>query len=228
MVQSNLRDLAGYDPTSHLDCVVNNTRHPVLIVVEGSHDVDFLRRLTDRLRLEDESFPALTTWEQTGRVIFIPFGGGRVAAWSRRFASLRCSEFHLYDRELEPETAVRQAAVTTINRRVACRALLLSKHSLENYLHPLALYEAGGGTIGVVDHEAMSVIVARHWYLGRPHDREWETLSNRARRRMATHAKRWLNTDAVDRMTLMMLERRDPQGELISWLKAITKAVNPR
>ncbi|MDB5392452.1 MAG: hypothetical protein JWM11_8098 [Planctomycetaceae bacterium] len=42
---------------------------------------------------------------------------------------------------------------------------------------------------------------------------------------MANQAKRWLNTDAVDRMTLDMLMHRDPDGELLSWLRAIADAV---
>jgi hypothetical protein len=197
-------------------------------VVEGAHDVDFLCRLTNRLREEDPTVPALAIWEQVGRIIFVPFGGGHVLAWSKRFATLGCPEFHLYDRELEPETSLRQAAVALINRRPGCNALLLKKHSLENYLHPAALFDAGGSLIQVKDDESMSVIVARHWYLCRPHDRDWDELSTRARRRMANRAKQWLNTRAVDRMTLSMLRQRDSEGEFVSWLQAISAAVDDR
>jgi hypothetical protein len=227
MLGEKLKDLAGCDRRA-ASVLMNDKPKPVLIVVEGAHDVDFLCRLTKQLRLDDSSFPALAVWEQIGRVIFVPFGGGRVLAWSKRFAALGCPEFHLYDREIEPETAIRCEAVACINRRPRCQALLLKKHSLENYLHPAALFDAGGGRIQVANDERMSTVVARSWYLGRPHDRAWEELSSRAQRRMATQAKRWLNTEAVDRMTLPMLRDRDADGALISWLKCITAAVEIR
>ncbi|MDB5389501.1 MAG: hypothetical protein JWM11_5147 [Planctomycetaceae bacterium] len=226
MSLANLRDL-----TNHSDALnsPNPTIHPkpppVLIVVEGAYDVDFLRLLTARLQLEDPSIPYLGLLEQIGRVIFVPFGGGRIVSWSNRFAALKCPEFHLYDREIAPETAIRQEVVALINRRPNCRALLLNKHSLENYLHSAAISDAGGGLIQVSNDTRMSTVVARNWFLCRPHDREWEELSPRARRRMANQAKRWLNTDAVDRMTLAMLIQSDPAGELLSWLRAITDAV---
>jgi hypothetical protein len=85
-----------------------------------------------------------------------------------------------------------------------------------------------GGRIQVSNNERMSTVVARNWYLGRPHDRAWEELSARAQRRMSTQAKRWLNTEAVDRMTFPMLRDRDAEGVLISWLRAITAAVEVR
>ena len=230
MSSSNLRDLAGCGlantSSPPLPPINNRPFVPVLIIVEGVHDVEFLRRLTARLHLEDPSIPYLGLWEQLGLVIFVPFGGGRVLAWSDRFAALGCAECHLYDREIEPETAIRREAVALVNRRPDCRALLLQKLSLENYLHTEALFEAGGGHIPVDDHERMGTVVARHWYLRRPQVREWDALSPRSRRRMANQAKHWLNTDAVDRMTLAMLVERDPDGELLSWLRAIATAVD--
>ena len=45
--------------------------------------------------------------------------------------------------------------------------------------------------------------------------------SSRARKRMAYRAKRWLNTDVVEHMTPELLSQRDPQGEVLSWLRTI-------
>ncbi len=201
---------------------------PILIVVEGVHDVEFLRRLTAKLHLADASIPDLMEWELAGCVVFIPFGGGSLLAWSNRFAPLRCAEFHLYDREIEPETAVRQEAVERINARDDCRALLLSKRALENYLHTAAIVNAGGGMIVVNDTESMALAVARDWYLRQPQTLPWDELTPRARRRLAARCKRWLNTHAVNAMTLGMLRQRDPAGELISWLREIAVAVGGR
>jgi len=198
----------------------------VLIVVEGVHDVEFLRRLTASLHIADPSIPDLGKLEQAGLVIFIPFGGGSVLAWSDRFAPLGCPECHLYDREVEPETAIRQEAVDRINARTDCRALLLGKRSLENYLHTAAIVNAGGGMIEVHDDNAVALSVARDWYQRQPHALAWDELPPRSRRRLAANSKRWLNTRAVDAMTLRMLNQRDPAGQLISWLREIAAAVD--
>lgn len=199
---------------------------PVLIVVEGIHDVEFLRRLTANLHLADASIPDLAAREQAGFVVFVPFGGGSVRAWSSRFAPLRCREFHLYDREIEPETPVRQEAVDRINRRPNCHALLLRKRALENYLHTAAIVNAGGGMIVVNDEESMALAVARDWYHRQPQACLWDALTPRARRRIAARSKRWLNTVAVNAMTLGMLHQRDPAGELLTWLRKIAIAVD--
>ncbi len=201
---------------------------PVLIVVEGVHDVEFLRRLTAKLHLADASIPDLAAGELAGCVVFVPFGGGSVLTWSNRFAPLLRPEFHLYDREIAPETAVRQAAVDRINTRDDCRALLLSKRALENYLHTAAIVNAGGGMVVVNDTESMALAVARDWYQRQPQTLAWDELTPRARRRLAARCKRWLNTHAVNAMTLGMLRQRDPAGELISWLREIAVAVGDR
>jgi hypothetical protein len=197
-----------------------------LIVVEGAHDVEFLKRLTVRLHVEETSIPDLPAGEHAGRIIFIPFGGGSVLAWSDRFAPLACREFHLYDREIEPETALRQTAVDRINRRPNCRALLLSKRSLENYLHPAAIVNAGGGPIVGMDCEPLATSVARAWYLRQPQALPWDELPPRARQRHVARSKRWLNRQAVEAMTLDMLARSDSTGELLSWLREIGAAID--
>ncbi len=199
---------------------------PVLIIVEGIHDVEFLRRLTANLHRTDTSIPDLGAREQAGLVVFVPFGGGSVLAWSNRFAPLRCREHHLYDREIEPETPVRQEAVDRINRRPNCHALLLRKRALENYLHTAAIVNAGGGLIVVNDDESMALAVARDWYRRQPQACPWDELTPRARRRIAARSKRWLNTVAVNAMTLGMLRQRDPEGELLAWLRKIAAAVD--
>jgi hypothetical protein len=219
----------------HSDHVLATTREdhgdrplssPVLIIVEGIHDVEFLRRLTANLYLVDASIPDLGAGEQAGLVVFVPFGGGSVLAWSSRFAPLRHREFHLYDREIAPETPVRQEALDRINRRPNCHALLLRKRALENYLHTAAIVNAGGGMVVVNDEESMALAVARNWYHRQPQACSWDALTPRARRRMAARAKRWLNTVAVNAMTPGMLHQRDPAGELLAWLRKIAVAVD--
>ena len=102
-----------------------------LLVVEGIHDIEFLRRISLILHTHDPSLPHLphlphlADMERGGEVIFVPFGGGRVADWTHRLAPLAKPEFYLCDRELPPETAYRRQAVDQINRRERCHAVLL-------------------------------------------------------------------------------------------------------
>jgi hypothetical protein len=58
MLGEKLKDLAGCDRRA-ASVLMNDKPKPVLIVVEGAHDVDFLCGLTKRLRLDDSTFPAL-------------------------------------------------------------------------------------------------------------------------------------------------------------------------
>lgn len=202
------------------------TAAPILIVVEGVHDVEFLRRLTSKLHVQHKSIPDLALLEREARAIFIPFGGGHVLPWAQRFAPLDLQEFHLYDREIEPETAIRRQAVDVINARAGCRALLLPQRSLESYLHPAAIFDAGGGQYTAREDEDVATAVARVWYSKQSSERDWDQLPCRSRRRRAAHVKRWLNSDAVPHMTLGLLLQTDPTGEFLAWIRAIGTATD--
>jgi len=53
-----------------------------LVVVEGRHDVVFLRTLSRTLHAIDPAIPDLGSLEQAGKLVFLPFGGGDVLAWA--------------------------------------------------------------------------------------------------------------------------------------------------
>jgi len=198
----------------------------ILFVVEGTNDIEFLRRISLMLHTHDPSLPHLAEMEQRGQLIFVPFGGGHVAAWTYRLAPLNKPEYHIYDHELPPETDHRRDAAEAVNRRDRCQAVLTRKRSLENYLHPQAISMAGDMMAGEIDVEfddfdPVAQITAKRIYQLRAEETPWELLSRRARNRMAHRAKRWLNTKAAEQMTVALLRERDPEGEILSWLQAI-------
>ena len=207
------------DPPSS-SVTLSQTR-PLLCLVEGRHDVEFLRRLSANLSRDDPSLPDLGHCELDGRLVFIPFGGGDVLAWSDRFAPLRCPEIHLLDREVAPETAVRLQAIVRVNARPGCRAFLTSKRSLENYLHPLALARAGGVALDFDDEACVADCVARNQFTTAHADPPWEQLSRRTRARFMNRAKRWLNTVAVEHLSRELLAQSDPRHEVLQWLRTI-------
>ena len=49
----------------------------------------------------------------------------------------------------------------------------------------------------------------------------WEQLPAQLRGRRIHHTKKWLNSRAVERMTPALLRERDPDGEILSWLRTI-------
>ncbi|MEX1224024.1 MAG: ATP-dependent endonuclease [Pirellulales bacterium] len=200
----------------------------LLLVVEGVNDIEFLRRISLHLHAVDSSLPHLADMERTGELIFVPFGGGDVRAWTHRLAPLNRFELHLYDHELPPETEYRHQAAAAVNQRDNCRAVVTRKRSLENYLHPWAIRAAGGPHVRFGDFDSVAELTAKQRYQRQLPDTAWELLTRRARSRMTQRAKRWLNTRAADQMTAELLKGRDPKGEILSWLATIGRLINPR
>ena len=191
---------------------------PLLVVVEGANDIEFLVRLSRRLSQGDDAIPNLQQLNNAGSIVFVPAGGGNLASWTDRFEPLRCPEFHLYDREIPPETERRLEVVSYVASRRGCRAFVTGKRALENYLHPLAIAAAGGGQVHFGDDDCVTGIVARTWY---EPGRIWADLPKCARARFSQRTKRWLNTVAVEQMTAELLRESDPADDIRRWLKII-------
>jgi hypothetical protein len=190
----------------------------VLVVVEGPNDIECLRRISRILHIEDVTIPDLNVLEETGRLIFVPFGGGCLHYWSHRLGPLAWPEFHLYDKEVPPETKLRKEAARAVNGRIGCRAVITNKRSLENYLSPSAVEDAKGIRIEFSDSDSVAEIAARACL---PSYCKWDHLSHRAKRRLRNRSKKWLNTTAVDRMTPARLAEQDPACKLEGWLRTI-------
>ena len=195
----------------------------MLLVVEGINDVEFLRRISRMLHRSDASLPDLEQLERDRRIVFLPFGGGNVAAWATRLEPLGCGELHLYDREAGAETHHRVATAKRVNARSNCRAFVMAKRSLEGYLHPTALKMSTGIDIQFGDDDSVAELVAEQRFTGEPPFVDWDKLSRRARKRFANQTKRWLNTSVVDEMTPELLRDRDPHGEVITWLQTVAE-----
>jgi hypothetical protein len=194
-------------------------RTRLLLVVEGRHDVAFLRTLSRTLHAADSSIPDLAALEDSGELVFLPFGGGDVLAWADRLASLRVPELHLYDREAPPETELRLQAAKLVNQRRNCRAFVTRRRAIENYIHPHCIREISGLELSYGDDDDVAELVARgcHERSGKPP--AWKAFPGRARKRFRERAKRWLNQLAVELMTPELLAQIDPAGEIHSLLR---------
>lgn len=202
------------------------TLRPLLIVVEGINDIEFLLRLSRRLTHSGTDIPDLPSLVSAGRIVFLPFGGGSPAVWTNRLAPLECREIHLYDREIPPESKVRVEAMLQVNARPGCRAFVTCKRSLESYLHPTAIESAGGGQLSFNEIDCVGMVIARRWHESVPRSRYWDDLPLRKRRQFIYRAKRWLNTVAVEHMSADLLAEQDPDGEVLGWFRAIRHEID--
>lgn len=193
---------------------------PLLVIVEGRNDIAFLRRISAVLSTADDALPNLSALERRGALIFVP-SGGEIEKWALRMAPLGKAEVHVYDQEVPPLSEARYYAARIVNLRPACRAFVTRKRNLENYLHADAIFQASGIEIEFGDDADVADLVARNRFLVADPSRDWLSISARCRRRLRNHVKQWLNRDAVDRMTSALLDERDPNGEIRSWLAAI-------
>jgi hypothetical protein len=191
----------------------------VLVVVEGPNDIEFLRRISTILHRDDASLPDLAEMERRLALVFVPTGGVDLST-AFRFAGLGLPEFHLLDRDIPPATQARQQVAAMVNSRPGCHAAITSKRSLENYLHPDAVFEASGFRVAISDDDNVPELIARRVNDGHEPRVPWEELSARARKRLCYKAKKWLNTRAVEQMTAARLAERDG-GEVRGWLATI-------
>tara|TARA_R110002072_G_scaffold145460_1_gene291976 strand:+ start:123924 stop:124568 length:645 start_codon:yes stop_codon:yes gene_type:complete len=203
------------------------TRHrPVIVVVEGQFDIEFLRRISRTLHAADSAVPNLATEETDGNVILVPFGGGGHAEWISRFQSLQLPEFHLFDRETSPETENRLATAAAINARPGCHAVVMRRRSLENYLHSDAVAEAFGVTIDITPQCSVVQRLATELHRSGSFAIPWHELSRKGRHRLFNRLKRRLNTAAADYMTVERIQQADSAFEIRFWLQSITTLGN--
>ena len=194
----------------------------LLVVVEGPNDIEFLRRISTILHRDDSRIPDLADMERRLALVFVPSGGVDLST-AFRFVSLGLPEFHLLDRDIPPLTQTRHQVAAMVNSRPRCHAAVTSKRSLENYLHPSAVLEASGISVAFSDEDNVPELIARQANERHEPSVPWDELSARVRKRLCYKTKKWLNTRAVEQMTVARLAERDGNGEVRAWLAAIAR-----
>lgn len=195
---------------------------PVIVVLEGKHDVQFITRISAVLHAADGNLPDLRFMERQGQIVFLPCGGVDPQRWPFRLAPLACREFHLLDRDRPEDADARQLAASMVNLRAGCYAAITKKRAVENYLHPRAVCEAVGSrsnsptrTTFLSSRLAPATNSKATASLGTPF--------RCVRKRYRNYVKGWLNGRAVDCMTADRLAERDPDGEVRGWLTTISE-----
>lgn len=196
---------------------------PLLVVVEGVYDIAFLKHVSKVLHHADAAIPDLNSLEAEGRVAVVALGGGGCFSWSHRFAGLNLREFHLYDREVDPETDNRLAAAIATNCRPDCRALLTNRRGMENYLDVHLVGETLGVDVEFGAEDDVSAVIARRIFESGHPTMSWNCLLPGAKKRLRERAKRLLNTRVIARMSVEHLERCGGAKDFRCWLQAIAE-----
>src|SRR5262249_16096293 len=130
-----------------------------------------------------------------------------------------------FDREEEPQTSERRKIVQMVNKRPGCKAVLTRKRALENYLHPAAIKEACGIELTFDDDSDVPNVLAKA-LLAKHDGPAWEELTQRSQRRLREKAKKLLNGKAVAAMTIELLRKTDPDGEVQRWMRDIQQLLS--
>lgn len=194
----------------------------VFIIVEGIHDITFIKSLCKMFRSHGTQVPDLEALELTGEVVFVPSGGaGNLALWSSRLHALNRPEFHLYDRDAPSGApAKHQDKVNAVNQRAGCKGVSTSRNEMENFVH----------------HEAINVCAQARQIacnLARPFGPD-DDVPALLTVELNLHApagaqwghgkvKAWLADVVVPEMDAHMLCEIDPAGEMRGWLSDIER-----
>ncbi len=193
----------GIQPSPH---------HPkVIFCVEGIHDVHFWNAISKQINQQHPELPDLST---DTRVAMVAVGGGNLKYWIDYdyLKNFDIPEVHIYDRDV---SSLYQPHCATVNSRSnGSWATLTTKRTIENYLHPDAIYEVLNIRITFRDSDDVPLLVAQNF----EQPAIWATLDSKAKKKRANMQKHPLNKAVVQKMSYARLQVADPDNDIINWL----------
>lgn len=198
--------------------IIPDKRAKVLVCVEGPHDLQFLRRISNLLRAEDDSVVDMFA---DPRVALVVLGGSTLKEWVNQhyLKNVGLPEVHIYDRdELKNGKYKYQDDKDAVNARGdGSIGFLTVKREMENYLHIDAISEALQPVVGFNFTFTLSDDCDV--------ETEIKTLLNGQGKIQRRSIKHWLNEDAANCMTIARLKERNGYDEIKGWLTEIANRV---
>lgn len=181
----------------------------LIVCVEGPTDVVFIERAS---KIAHEAHPDILDLKETDNIITIPLGGSDLKNWVNLnyLKKLRIREFHIYDSDNEHSHAAVCRAV--IARGDGSMAVETSKREIENYIHSSLISQEFGIDLEVDNTMDVSTEIRNKLRETNPQAPRTSVI------------KRKISEYCVPNMTLEMLRERDPDDEVIGWLRDITYA----
>lgn len=195
----------------------------VFLGVEGKWDIEFLKRISKIINATDPAVPDLNEAEASRALVFIPLGGSSMELWSIRLAGLHRPEIYITDRDQAPPAPPKyHQFLAEWNARQNCTAFNTTKRELENYLHPDAIKAIAPTFPNIIsDFDDVPMLLAETLHTADANAPAWDTVAGETKKKKASQAKKRLNRECVDAMTVARLEQSDPNGEITIWLKAV-------
>lgn len=183
----------------------------LIICVEGPTDVAFLERAST---ITHEAYPGILDIKETDSIIIIPLGGSVLQNWVNLnyLKKLQIREFHIYDSDNCHSHAAE--CETVLSRGDGSIAVETSKREVENYIHQDLIQQVFGIELEVNDTMDVATEIRE-----KLRERNPQALSQKV-------IKRKISERCVPNMTLEMLRERDPEDEVIGWLRSISSIVN--
>ena len=195
--------------------------------VEGANDINFFKTISRILSQTENNILDLEILENEGILLFIPFSGSNLALWTNRLCNLQRNEIHICDRDtIPPDIPKYQSFVNEINQRDGCQAFITSKLELENYLHITAIKSYRPEiniTFGDFDDVPSMIAEFKHQNNS---SITWDNLEKDKKSKKISKVKKWLNIEVTKFMTPNLLNERDPNDDIRTMLRAITKVIN--
>lgn len=198
----------------------------IFIVVEGIHDITFVKSLVQMFKAHGVSVPDLGALELAGELVFVPSGGANnLALWASRLTALNRPEFHLFDRDAPSgQRSKHQDKVDAVNLRASCKAVTTSRLEMENFVHFEAINScaqqmglACNLTASYGFDDDVPKLLAAKLNTFAPDNSKWGP----------NRVKAWLAETVVAAMDARMLAEIDPNGEMLNWLNNINQMLTP-
>lgn len=195
----------------------------VFLGVEGKWDIEFLKRISKIIHAADPTVPDLNVAEASRALVFIPLGGSSMELWTVRLAGLDRPEIYITDRDKAPPAQPKyHQHLAGWNARANCTGYCTTKSELENYLHPDAIKTIAPTFPNVIaDFDDVPMMLAQTLHTADANAPAWNAVTEETKKEKESRAKRRLNLECVDKMTVALLAQSDPNGEIIGWLKAV-------
>ncbi|MEK7794297.1 MAG: ATP-binding protein [Candidatus Hydrogenedentota bacterium] len=208
-----------------------DNRIKLILYVEGPNDVVFLKAISRKYKGIDSH---LIDINDDPRVAILPVGGSNLREWVTQeyLKGLDYPQIHIYDRGrgIPPKY---QGSHDEINCRENQRCFLTDRNEMENYLHHGAINRCLGLRLTAFEPmEDVPEIVAKaiHESDQSPEKKEWTVIAlgeNGTQKidMKVKKAKRRLNLEVANAMTIEELTQIDSDGEMRKWLDHVSYAV---
>ena len=227
----------GTDNTEIIDKIIDTlgalpdpkNKVKVLIFVEGENDINGLIGISKILNSNDNSIINL---ENNESVAFIPTGGSQLKYYIEKkyLDGLLQSQVHIYDSDIPAYVqSVADLNAENNDKKIGYNT---AKLEFENYLHHEAInecYQDLNITINlteIIDTDDVPEKVAREVH-SVTSDTDWNTINpdplktEEKQKKKISKAKRQLNTNAINKMTIERLIERGGYDEIKNWLDKI-------